>query len=48
MITACAATMYDTEGCAYGFIATSCQAHKQTKRVENTNVMSKFKMLIST
>ena len=40
MITTVAATMYDTEGCAYGYIATSCQAHKQTKRVENMNYMS--------
>ena len=40
MITAREATMWDTEGCAYGYTSTSCQAYKQIKRVENTNFMS--------
>ena len=40
MITARAATVWDIEGCAYGYIATSCQAHEQTNEWKNTNFMA--------
>ena len=49
MITARADTIWDTEGCTYGYTTTSCQASKQTKRVEKYEFHVKFitKMLIS-
>ena len=42
MITARAATMYDLEGGGYGYIATSCEARKEIKRVEKYEFHVKF------